>query len=35
MYKDSDLDPEARSYLESLFKAISAELEARACGGKK
>jgi hypothetical protein len=35
MYKDSDLDPEARSYLENLFKAISAELEARACGGKK
>jgi len=35
MYRDSDLDPEARNYLENLFRAISTELEARACGGKK
>jgi hypothetical protein len=35
MYRQSDLDPEARSNLQNLFKAISAELEARACGGKR
>jgi hypothetical protein len=35
MYKDSDLDREARSNLQNLFIAISAELEARACGGKR
>src|SRR5581483_2431029 len=31
MYKDSDLDAEARGYLQNLFRAISAELEERAC----
>jgi hypothetical protein len=35
MYKDSDLDPEARGNLASLFIAISTELEARSCGGKR
>jgi hypothetical protein len=35
MYRNSDLDPDARSRLENLFRAISTELEARACGGKK
>jgi hypothetical protein len=29
------LEPKARARLENLFGAISAELEARACGGKK
>jgi hypothetical protein len=35
MYQKNDLDPEVRTSLENLFRAISAELEARACGGKK
>ena len=35
MYRNSDLDPDARGRLGNLFKAISTELEARACGGKK
>jgi hypothetical protein len=35
MYKSSDLDPDARGSLENLFRAISTELEARACGGKR
>jgi len=36
MYKDrDDLDPEARGHLQNLFRAISAELESRSCGGKR
>jgi hypothetical protein len=35
MYRTSDLDPDVRSSLENLFRAISAELEARTCGGKR
>jgi hypothetical protein len=35
VYRNSDLDPKARSGLEKLFRAIPVELEARACGGKK
>jgi hypothetical protein len=35
MYRNSDLDPKARGGLAKLFEAIPAELEARACGGKK
>jgi hypothetical protein len=35
MYKDRDLGTDVRTYLEDLFRAISAELELRACGGKK
>jgi hypothetical protein len=35
MYKDRDLDPEARGHLQNLFRAISAELESRSCGGKR
>jgi hypothetical protein len=35
MYRNSDLDPDVRSSLENLFRAISAELEARTCGGKR
>jgi hypothetical protein len=34
MYRNSELDPDARNSLEDLFRAISAELEARSCGGK-
>jgi hypothetical protein len=35
MYRNNNLDPKARGGLEKLFRAIPAELEARACGGKK
>jgi hypothetical protein len=35
MYRKSDLDPKVRGRLENLFSAISTELEAHACGGKK
>jgi hypothetical protein len=34
MYRNGELDPEVRKNLEDLFRAISAELEARSCGGK-
>jgi hypothetical protein len=35
MYRNNDLDPDVRNSLENLFRAISAELEARTCGGKR
>jgi hypothetical protein len=35
MYRNGVLEPKARARLENLFGAISTELEARACGGKK
>jgi hypothetical protein len=35
MYKDRDLGAEMKMYLDDLFKAISSELESRACGGKR
>jgi hypothetical protein len=34
MYKGQDLGLNAKPYLDGLFKAISAELELRSCGGK-
>jgi len=34
MYKDADIGSDAREALRSLFRAIAAELEARACGGR-
>ncbi len=34
MYKGQELGLNAKNYLDSVFKAISAELELRACGGK-
>ncbi|QIG91131.1 hypothetical protein [Bradyrhizobium sp. 6(2017)] len=35
MYRDRDLGADMKMYFDELFKAISYELEARACGGKK
>jgi len=34
-YRNSELDTDARRQLDGLFAAISAELEARTCGGKR
>jgi hypothetical protein len=35
MYKDRDLGADTRDHLKNLFAAVSTELEARSCGGKK